>query len=1230
MASTVASSPTATFLIGRILVKENRKPIPNLLVALFDIDGWPDREHGGGNETENSEAARAAIDPARLLDSDLSLLDKQGKRLGSVLTDATGGFTLAVATRDLTLGKSTEQRPDLVLLVLAPDEPGLTPRKRLLHLSLDVRFNAAGNEAQLILLPTRLLKEHDIPFGDALPPDTGTARQRVDDYVSEFEHRATFDEGVTGYHGKAGARDQDARSSFRATVRAQLAPPLVHAPDRGVYVTDGKNLPEKHAEAVGASLGAANEKLDPPGQGGVPVNLYLTLSERDQLFGNATTGVLEIDGDSIDPLLFRKDAAAALFHHNPIAGYCSAQTEDEACALEHTGLSHGHPPAAPPPPPPEGASALSEADVLSYLDRLVREVPSPDAVLRPDLGKVREGKDVGTSVSTFSLQKGPAEVPAFHDFHVAQIAFNHVWQQLFDEGIPDLAYTANALGQSHFGVDGVFNRALLSGAMGLHLSQWITPVEVPAIIARFFDITRDEYNDLSATNRAALKSISDNIADCTGPAIALGNMTYKLVGSRITDLRMIQSLTEQGEHLIDAVRHDDYHTLHKTLRDLQERLTGKYEFTVFAATRDYHSVNFGLINTYRQLWEPVEYQAGNLIRTIPLAPGEKREYSVKVTRHEKRTAREARKNNTSITSEQVSTSRVEADIMAKAQTKTTFGLTSEGDVNVGAYSGKASTSFGVEAIGESAQNRKDFRESVLKAVQDYKNETTTEVSTESDWTSQTNESGAISNINEEVAVTYLFYELQKRYRLSERIYRTMPVVFVAQEVPSPDQITPAWVIANDWIINRVLLDDSFRPTLRYLASNSVGDDFSLRELRRNLRQQRNLVETLRIEYSAASQQADNRYAALESQISRRIAEEDAEERDGLLNDVADFFGRGQVLGGLFGSGGGPNPEAAKARELAAKDAHQYALEKAERASAGLKQEVNNLHQLTEQYNRALQARLDNETQVKRLLVHLRNNVLYYMQSIWQLEPPHQRTLRLHNVAVPVLKLASRGYRVTVAPDDDIFAAFRPEGTSRHRAFMHGTLEHLPGGGFQTQPLSQVADLDTVVYCMGNYLAFAMNEHNALTEFMAAPYIDAAFGAMDPDDLSNISLDQYSRYVCCLRHRLTEAEFQDITPTLVKWLGKLLASPLRNGDEIVVPTGSLFIESLVDPNPVLERFKLQHRELDVYKVQEEVRGAALENLRLAARLLNHEREDPTIEKKIVIEGAPGAVVVPPEA
>jgi hypothetical protein len=492
---------------------------------------------------------------------------------------------------------------------------------------------------------------------------------------------------------------------------------------------------------------------------------------------------------------------------------------------------------------------------------------------------------------------------------------------------------------------------------------------------------------------------------------------------------------------------------------------------------------------------------------------------------------------------------------------------------------------------------------------------TSELVTEVTDAAESNESGTITNPNDELAVTYLFYELQKRYRLSEQLYRVMPVVLVAQEVPSPDQITEAWVLSNDWILNRALVDDSFRPTLQYLANKSVGDDFALRELRKNLRQQRNLVDTLRIEFSAASVEADNRYKALETAITSRIDEEHAERTDGLGNDIWDFFG-----------GGGQDPEAAKARELAAKDAHQYAMEKAEKAATALRQEVNTLHTLTEAYNKALQERLDNETKVKRLLVHIRNNIFHYMQAIWSLEPPDQRYLRLHKVRVPVLELEERTYRVKVAKEDernDIFATFREPGTEQHKAFMRGRLKHIPDPDhperFATKPLVEVADLDALLGFKGNYMIFPMKEHNALTEFMAAPYIDSAFGAMDPDQLANVSLDQFSKYVCCLHEHLAPDEFDALKQPLKEWLEKLLASPLRNGDEIVVPTGSLFIESLVDENPILEDFKLMHRELDVYKAEQEVRKAGLENLRLAARLLNQEREDPDIEKVVLVRG-----------
>ena len=147
----------------------------------------------------------------------------------------------------------------------------------------------------------------------------------------------------------------------------------------------------------------------------------------------------------------------------------------------------------------------------------------------------------------------------------------------------------------------------------------------------------------------------------------------------------------------------------------------------------------------------------------------------------------------------------------------------------------------------------------------------------------------------------------------------------------------------------------------------------------------------------------------------------------------------------------------------------------------------------------------------------------------------------------------------------------------------------------------------------------MKQHNALTQFLSAPYVDAAFGAMDPDSLSNVGLDDYSRFITALQANDPE-KFEALKPTLKKWLDALLADPLRNGDEIVVPTNSLFIEALPSSHTLLEDFKLRHRAMDVMKVEAEVRKMELENIRYAAGLLNAEHQDPHIDKSILVQGS----------
>ena len=158
--------------------------------------------------------------------------------------------------------------------------------------------------------------------------------------------------------------------------------------------------------------------------------------------------------------------------------------------------------------------------------------------------------------------------------------------------------------------------------------------------------------------------------------------------------------------------------------------------------------------------------------------------------------------------------------------------------------------FNQDAQKNSDDTKKSFRQAVFKANQEFTHEKVTEITTDETQTYESVETTEISNPNDEIAVTYLFYELQRRYRLYERLYRVQPVVLVAQEFPQPEDITQAWLVQHDWILRRVILDDSFLPVFDYLAV-TAGDEIALEEMRANVNQQRCIVNQLRQELAIA-------------------------------------------------------------------------------------------------------------------------------------------------------------------------------------------------------------------------------------------------------------------------------------------------------------------------------------------------------------------------------------------
>jgi hypothetical protein len=1208
---------------GKILLHETGVGIPNLVVTVYDVDS-----NALPQEAIQSKQASPVNFWERL----------QGDRLGSVLTDADGTFLLEYDDREF-----KEERPDLLVFVTAPEGPGLDGCSPMLHVACGIRQNAGRIESYLIRLTAEELSKAGVPLpsvpaqsskGIHEPADViGSMRLR---YARQDEFRELARQLAADRIGKQ--RETDAKIAKTFGRIDKLLSPIPES------IRESHQYVPMDADIQQASLSSLSKQVEMLHRDDAPVKMTgRTFATNDQI-----NALKQADGsfkpsykaDEFDAVRFgatlepAKRPPTVLVRVETAFDYCQRTSLEVERCLGDAGVED-HP--DDDRCPVEGTvenPAVGEGsalDIPRYVAGLL-ETPVQNGAMPLPLESRPTQCKVQKQVNDLELRGGPADAPAYYDFHHLQIAFDHVWTEAFDQSIVERLKELYR-GILELGGEPPADDHSVPGPESSWFSQGLRPLfyswqneaeraclavteDVPASVALSIGITKLEWNALPEDQRDLLKSLAESI-HALELSLARPEQDPHLARTHLHFAR------EGAQRLIDYARRElssrgsTFCKLNDLLADLCERLKEEYAFKIYAAKPDQRSVNFGLLVTYRQKWVPLNYQAGELAATIPLAPKEVRRFTKRQVIKKSRAEKEIRNNLQSHREDATETSRAEAEIINKANSKTAFQLGTQTGANVGfdtgvvngSFNGSLNAGFSKESASISEEVKREFREAVFKAAQEYKEERTLEVRTEAAEESEITESGEISNPNDELTVTYLFYELQRRYRVSEQIHRVTPVVFVAQEVPSPHEIDDAWIVAHDWILRRVLLDDSFRPALTYLATQVRGDEYALEELRKNMEMQRKLLDELKEELVAIRERLQDRYAALEKALAKRAtAIELEDEEEGFFEKVHEFhFGELEEK---------PSPEAARVREDAARDAYERAAREEKELRSRLDREVTALQTITEQYTKQLSEHLNRRAQIDRLRLHIKQNILYYMQSIWSYEPPDQRFFRLHRTPVPKLDGELEFINVTMHPQTPDSGPIEYE--ARCKLNSNG----------EVVSLAEMADLDQLLGYKGNYMIFPLKQSNCLTDFMMVPYVDSELGLRDPDELGNWTLESFAEYVCCLKKRLSPNAFNDpkLKERLRRQYLKLLQSPRRDYEEIIVPTGELFIEALPGAHPLLEDFKLRHRAMDVEKVRAEVQRQQLENLRLAARLLAGELEDPEIEKKIVIHGQ-NAVIVP---
>jgi hypothetical protein len=874
---------------------------------------------------------------------------------------------------------------------------------------------------------------------------------------------------------------------------------------------------------------------------GADTYLVLSAAERAEL-GDPP------DAEKVSALLKGTRSEGGVVRQDPILQMCRRTGEPDPF--------HSEPTLEPPPSP---SSNEPEPTADQKIGQLLRSIQPPDSIT---LSGPQGQEGAADRVLGLSIAKGPADLPATYEFHRLELAFDHVWE----------------------------------------------------------DARADGYIEKM---KAAYRRVEAAGGDAAATLDAPGKLQHAL--EREARLAGIGTRTGAGPRTgviyMDTEPHPpqtpgDWHLDPDTVNEFEigdppppseepEPTTPEPEpnlghpFTVFAPG----TVNFGLLVTYQQRFEPQNYQVGRLIGTRTLGPKETYSFTTKQVLKKSFNRKQMEANQRIRREEAEDTSRDEAEVVRRSQSKSNFAMSTSGGYDLGPLGeGTVTTNFGQDNESSSAETKRSQRSAVRKAAQEVKNETKIELESVASSEIETIEKREISNFNDELAMTCVFYELQRRFKVSENLHRVTPVALVAQKVPAVVDINEAWILKFDWIIRRFLPDDSFEPALTYLVTSAAGDRVIMQDLKAHMESLRTTVSQLGQQLSSALATANQEYRLLQDYVSSRASATAADKADG-------FFQK--LWGAAISDDEKAHIEKIRILEEAAKERYEKASAHERDLRARMDRELSALQIATDAYTKALATEQNRQVEINRLIEHLRQNILLYMHGIWSYEHPDQRFFRHHTLTAPRLRPLTRTYALEPIADWPVGLTPEPEKTA-YKVTFKTSVDPNVANESERATLAELLDLHSWIGMFGNYFIYPLKESNALTEFMMMPYLDSALGLRDPDTVGNWTLEEFTEYVRCLKKTLTPIDYARIEETLRAQYQELLTSPHRNGEEITIPSNGVYMQLLVDPGKALEEYKEAHRLMDVLKVREDVRTAAIDNVRRAKMVLANQLEDPNVE------------------
>ncbi|MEX0279054.1 MAG: hypothetical protein AB3N19_16155 [Ruegeria sp.] len=1141
--------PLKRLVLGEIFLLESGAPVPAAEVTVYDISDLRDVSQAD----------------AELTEKDLNLI-RSGLSLGSSRTGADGSF-------DITFTERTEVTERNLVLVVTARRETAGAATRLLYLSPQVRRSAAIREEFAIGVPAALVAASVSAPGEAMRKAAASA------YAASSANRTAVRDTLRNAVDTRRASIEESRNKVREALADRAKRRFTRAdgklaenyvPPDGSVASVQKAAMSKVLTRTGSIRMEAVIDPDDAGRKAL-VNAEgtavagLTSKQIREILYDRTRNPLGSDWAFFDALSLDCRKRRRLKSFQATAGGDGADSGG--------GAADGN-----------AAAPATPDDVKRHLTDLLEEIQLVGTTAAQiETSGTLDG--INGFVHGLDIKGGAADQTAIFDFETLNFAFDHVWQDIFDpwwstiladrliesgkfaslqaarvNGDGDNAPKRDVLEELAFQTDNI--RAAASGEFGTNMPPTVSYSILGGIvdgIAAIGNLLQDAtgvvYDTITGSGDG-----SANVRDHRDPD-----------GGGVRDHRNRGHRRQRGRRM---------QVLNAYLKALDEVIAADYPFTVFGADESGRAINYGQVVKYRQHWEPKSYQAGELVKTLPLAPQQKVSFSSRRTIKSSYTEKRAEASENTYNSSDSATARDVAKIVNNAKLDTSYTLENKANASVPGVGGGESTSTLQTNFGlQSNRTKETFREQVRKESESFKNSASMHVETSDSEELLDEEKSEIQNPNDEIAFTCLFYELQRRFEVSEKLHKLTPVILVAEEVWKPSEITPERIGRFDWIIRRVLLDDSYAEALDIVSAGGlVAQQAGLADLEDLMEEQFDVVDTLR-------KQLDH---------GERVVTDRRRRRSRSLIEI------GLEIVGL----GGGQPNTPTESLLDEEEQERNETEDELRRQEGL------LSQAVNRFNEAFTEYASQIIQVKKLQLHIKQNIIYYLQALWDHEDRHQMLMRLRHTQVPVIT------------GDVIYSVSGSEPHEEPPNWNKPIRLIARARNFQvsddTVDLAEVADLSRHLGFFGNYRIFPLTKMNPVSEILAVPFLSGRAGIHDPDPSSNITVGDLERYANCLRETQSSAEFQANLPKLVDTLRRRLDNARPDSEEIVIPTGSLFIELLPGTYSAMEHFKRQHRAVDVSDAMADVITKRLEHLRVAARIASDKLADPTTEKVIVAD------------